>query len=387
LSDWRVSLSELEYGPAEEAAARRVLQSRWLTMGSEVRAFEERFAEMVDIPHAIAVTNGTAALHLVLAALGVGQGDEVIQPSINFVAAANMTRALGATPVFADIVGIDEPTLDPAAVERLMTPRTKVVVAMHYGGYLCRMAQLHDLCEARGVALVEDACHAPGARYRDEGHRLHGRHAGALSRAGCFSFFSNKNLTTGEGGMITTDSDRLAREMRLRRSHGMTTSTLDRHRGHAFDYDVTAVGFNYRPTELMGALGQVQLAKLDEGNDRRRAHDEIYRAGLATVPGVVVPFADHASRSACHLMPVVLPAGSPRQEIMRTLRSAGVQSSIHYRAIHTMSAYREYASADLPRSVAYCQRELTLPMFPGLRRDQVDLVVETVGRSLAQHAA
>lgn len=387
LFEWRVALSELDYGPAEEAAVLRVLRSRWLTMGAEVQAFEEQFARLAGATHAVAVANGTAALHLALVALGVGPGDEVIQPSLNFVASANMTRALGATPVFAEIVSLEEPTLDPAAVERLITPRTKAVIAMHYGGYLCRMAELRELCDRRGVALLEDACHAPGARYGRAGHPLDGRGAGAMGEIGAFSFFSNKNLATGEGGMLTTDSEELARSMRLRRSHGMTTVTLDRHKGHAFSYDVTAVGFNYRPTELTGALGQAQLEKLPAGNARRQKLTGCYCRALAPIEGLVVPFAAHAGESACHLMAVVLPEGCDREAVMTFLRENGIQSSIHYRAVHTMSAYREWASADLPITLAFTRRELTLPLYPGLTEEQVELVAATLKSAVESQTA
>src|SRR3954451_15357588 len=162
---WRVPLSDIDYDEAEEAAALRVLRSRWLTLGPEVERFEQAFASMVGVQHAIAVTNATAALHLALLAVGVSAGDQVVQPALNFVAAANMTRLVGAEPLFADIVDVSEPTIDPADVERKLTPRTKAVVAMHYAGYPSRMSELAEICGAKEIALIEDACHAVGGRY------------------------------------------------------------------------------------------------------------------------------------------------------------------------------------------------------------------------------
>ena len=179
----------------------RVLRSKWMSMGPEVRAFESEMSDFLCIKHAFAVSSGTAALHLAYQALGIGDGDEVIQPAINFVAAANATVAVGATPVFADIIGLDEPTIDPEAVERLLSPQTRAVVVMHYAGYPGRLAELTDLCARHRLALVEDACHAVGARYLDpSGRPPHGAHAGAVGDVGCFSFFSNKNMAMGEGG-------------------------------------------------------------------------------------------------------------------------------------------------------------------------------------------
>ncbi len=185
MSDWRIPLSDLDYGEEEKEAVLRVLASKWLTMGPEVQAFEREFAEFLGVKHALAVANATAALHLAYLALGLGPGDEVIQPALNFVAAANMTVAVGAAPVFADIVGLDEPTIDPQDIERKITPRTKAVVVMHYGGYLCRMSEISDLCRRRGLALIEDACHAVGARYLNPADStLHNRMAGAHRRRG-----------------------------------------------------------------------------------------------------------------------------------------------------------------------------------------------------------
>jgi dTDP-4-amino-4,6-dideoxygalactose transaminase len=160
VSEWRIPLSDLSFGADEEEAVLRVLRSRWLSMGPEVQAFEQEFASLLNVKHALAVANGTAAIHLAYAAAGLGPGDEVIQPAINFVAAANMTMAVGATPVFADIIGLREPTIDPAEIERLITPRSKAVVVMHYGGYVCHMAEINALCRERGLLVIEDACHA-----------------------------------------------------------------------------------------------------------------------------------------------------------------------------------------------------------------------------------
>jgi dTDP-4-amino-4,6-dideoxygalactose transaminase len=383
---WRVPLSDIDYDEAEEAAALRVLRSRWLTLGPEVERFEQAFASMVGVPHAIAVTNATAALHLALLAVGVEAGDHVVQPALNFVAAANMTRLVGAEPIFADIIDVAEPTIDPADVERKLTPRTKAVVVMHYAGYPARISELAEICRAKGISLIEDACHAVGGRYiGSDDDELRNRVVGNLGDVAAFSFFGNKNLVTGEGGMLTTRSDEIAKSVRLRRSHGMTTLTLDRHRGRAFAYDVTQFGFNYRPTELVGALGTAQLEKLPTLNDKRRAVAALYRRRLSELmPAVVVPFAKcpQVENATCHIFPVVLPAEADRSKVMQAMKDRGVETSVHYRSVDSFSAYADGGRAQLPVSEEFSRRTLTLPLYPKMVPADVDYVCEALAGSL-----
>jgi dTDP-4-amino-4,6-dideoxygalactose transaminase len=379
LSSWRIPLSDLSYGPEEEVVAVRVLRGRWLSMGPEVQAFEKEFADFVGVQHAFAVANGTAALHLAYLALGLGPGDEVLQPAINFVAGANMTVAVGAAPVFGDVIGLGEPTLDPAEVERLVTPRTRAVLVMHYGGHCCRMAEVRALCERHGLALVEDACHAVGGRYLDaDGRAPHGKRAGALGDVACFSFFSNKNLATGEGGMVTTDRDDLAGRLRLLRSHGMTSLTWDRHRGHASSYDVLAHGFNYRMDELHAALGRCQLRKLEHGNGRRKELVGSYRRHLSDLPGWTLPFGDPPGESGYHLMVAVAPDEAVRQRVVHALKEAGIQTSLHYPCIPDFEAFAAHRPGGLAHSRAFTRRAVTLPLYPGLTAAQVEEVCATL---------
>lgn len=375
-----IPLSDLDYGGEEEEAVLRVLRGKWLSTGPEVQHFEREIAELVGVRHAVAVANGTAALHLALLALGVGPGDEVIQPAINFVAAANVTRAVGATPVFGDIVGPEEPVLDPAEVERLATQRTRAVVVMHYGGYATRLVEIAAICRARGWALVEDACHALGSRAA--GDPEPGRMAGSLGDVSCFSFFSNKNLAVGEGGMVATDRDDLQAAVARLRSHGMTSLSWDRHRGHASSYDVVANGYNYRMDDLRAALGRAQLRKLLRNNGRRRALTGAYRAGLRRLPGVSVPFTDSAVEgSACHLMAVLAPDAEARRAIVDTLRQRRIQTSLHYPCITGFSAFAGSAG-DPPRSADYASRTVTLPLFPTLDPEAVDSVCGAIREAL-----
>lgn len=379
MSEWKIPLSDLDYGPEEEAAVLRVLRSRWLSTGPEVQAFEAEFAAFLGVRHAVAVANGTAALHLAYLALGLRPGDEVIQPALNFVAGANMAIAVGAAPVFADIIGPHEPTIDPAAVERLITPRTKAAMVMHYGGYPCRMSALHDLCRRHGLALIEDACHAVGARHSAPAcPATHDRMAGAIGDVGCFSFFGNKNLVTGEGGMVVTDRDDLAERVRLLRSHGMNRLTWDRHKGHASSYDVVAPGFNYRLDELRAALGRCQLRKLPDINARRERLVAAYRSRLARLEGWAVPFADHPGRSAYHLMVAVAPGEDARNRAALALKEARIQTSLHYPCIPDFTAMARHRVAPVEHSREFASRALTLPLFPAMTAAQVEEVASVI---------
>lgn len=375
MSKWQIPLSDLDYGADEEAAVLRVLRSKWLSMGPEVEAFEREFAAYLGAHHAIACSSATAALHLAYLALGLRSGDEIIQPALNFVAAANMTVAIGAVPVFADIVSLEEPTLDPADLERKITPRTRAVVVMHYGGYPCRMAAIRALCQQRKLALIEDACHAVGARYSDPEQRPpHGLMAGNLGDVGCFSFFSNKNLATGEGGMVVTQRDDLAERVRRLRSHGMTSLSWDRQKGHASSYDVVQPGYNYRLDELRAALGRCQLAKLARNNQRRKDLVSVYRRLLANGSGLLLPFAQDLGDNAYHLMVAVAADAESRARLASALKEAAIQTSLHYPCIADFEAFRSLAVKEIEKTRSFSQRTLTLPLFPTMRTADVEEV-------------
>src|SRR5262249_36553614 len=236
LNTWRVPFADTDIGPDELRAVAEVVQSRWLTMGPKTEQFEQEFAALHGAPHAIAVSSCTAALHLAYTALGIGSGDEVIMPAMTFVATANAAVVCGARPVFADIISEDEPTIDPRHLESLITPRTRAIAAVHYAGYACRMDKILEVAERHHLPVVEDCAHAPLVRYGVS-------HLGSLGAIGCFSFFSNKNMTTGEGGMAVTRDEKLAARIRVLRSHGMTSGTWARHNERPADYDVLQPGW------------------------------------------------------------------------------------------------------------------------------------------------
>jgi dTDP-4-amino-4,6-dideoxygalactose transaminase len=347
-------------------------------MGPVVEEFEEAFAEFCGCRHAIAVSSGTAALHLALLAAGCGPGDEVVLPSLNFVAAANAVAHTGARPVFCDIVGPTDLNLDPTDLEAAIGPMTKAIVVLHYGGFVCDIDAVLDIANRNGLVVIEDAAHAIGGTWR--GHRC-----GTFGLAGCFSFFANKNLPVGEGGMIVSDDDNLAARMRLLRSHGMTSLTWERYVGHAHSYDVVEPGFNYRLDESRAAIGLVQLRRLPATNRARADIAARYRRELDGVNGLTIPFMRQArsSSSAHHLAVVLLPEDDLRGPVRTFLNARGIQTSIHYPPIHTFSQYSG-PGRSLPVTDRISGRLLTLPLYGHMRDEQIALVLESVTDALEQ---
>ena len=373
-SRWRVPLSDIRVDDELVDAVLTTVRSGWWSMGPQVEELEGEFAAFCGVPHAIAVANGTAALHLALLAVGCQAGDEVILPSLNFVAAANAIVHTGAEPVFCDVIGAGELNLDPQDVAAAVTPRTKAVLALHYAGFPCAMDAVADIAERHGLAVVEDAAHAPGASFG-------GRMCGTLGQVGCFSFFSNKNLPVGEGGMIVTADEELAKKLRLLRSHGMTTLTWDRHRGHASGYDVVLAGFNYRLDEVRAAIGRIQLARLVEENEARARIADRYRKALDGVGGLTMPFGTGDDRrvSSHHLAVVILPEGVDRDDVRAVLDGKKIQTSVHYPPIHSFTQYRSLGQRrPLTQTDALAPRILTLPLYGGLSDEQVDDVVDAL---------
>lgn len=376
MPDWQVPLVDVQVNELEIEAVTETYRSGWLSMGPRTELLEERFASYLGTEHAIAVTNCTAALHLIYTAAGLGPGDEVIVPSLTFVATANAVRYVGATPVFADIAGLERPWLSAESVAAVAGERTRAIVNMTYGGHPGESAELAALAAERGLLLLEDAAHGLGGS-------LDGRALGTFGLAGAYSFFSNKNLPVGEGGMIATGDEEIARRARLLRSHGMTSLTWDRHRqGGASGYDVVELGFNYRIDEPRAALAAVRLARLDSDNARRAAAAELYRAGLEGLDGVAVTMpVGEGVKHAHHLFTVVLDEDRDRDGARERMAKAGVQTSLHYPPLHRFSSYG--VAAEVPLTDSYSQRAISLPIFPSISERQIQLVLGSLAEAVS----
>lgn len=378
---WRVQLFKLNYDRQEVDAALDVLESGWITMGEKTLLFEESFAEFLGRgTHCTATSSGTAALHMALLAAGIGPGDEVIIPSLTFVADINVVRLVGATPVLVDCTSHDDWNLSPEGVAAAVTARTKAVLVVHYAGYACDMdaieAAIQGASASRPICLIEDAAHAPGADHR-------GRACGTIGHIGCFSFFTNKNLSVGEGGMFAARSEELHEKGRYLRSHGMTALTLDRHKGRSASYDVVVPGLNYRMDEMRAAIGLVQLAKLPGANRRRMQLVEHYLRLLRDAPRLSVPFRNHTSGTpSYHIFPVLLDKGVDRARVMAGLKEQGIQSSIHYPSFQGFAAYGDAGLSPTPIAEDISRRELTLPLFPTMTPAQVEYVCSSLRKLL-----
>jgi dTDP-4-amino-4,6-dideoxygalactose transaminase len=367
--NWKIALSEPSIGEEEIKAVTEVLRSKWLTMGSVTAEFERRFAEKMQVKHAFAVNNCTAALHLANLVLGVGTGDEVICPALTFVATANATRYTGANVVFADVVSEHDLTIDPEDIEKKITKNTKAISVVHYGGFACDMERILAIAKKHNLKIIEDCAHAPFAKYQfADGHQ---EFVGSIGNVGCFSFFGNKNMTTGEGGMITTNDDDLAAQIKLLRSHGMTTLTYDRHKGHASTYDVVALGYNYRTDEIHSAIGLCQLDKIDELNKKRREIFQCYINELKNNENVFIPFSDRdLNLSSCHILELIIK--NNLSEIKQKLFKEKIQSSKHYELI---SNFNIYQSSELHTCNKIVDRLITLPLSPNMEFESVKIIV------------
>lgn len=375
--EYNIPLFNLNFDEEEEKSVVDVIQSKWISSGPKCMELEEKFAKMLGAKYAVAVSNCTAALHLAMLCAGLEAGDEVIVPSLTFVATANAVRYVGAVPVFCDIVGPEALVIDPEKIERLITEKTKAITVMHYGGFACNMEKITEIARKHDLKVIEDACHGPMSEYR-------GKKLGTIGDVGCFSFFSNKNISTGEGGVLVTDSEEIYQKAKLLRSHGMTTMSYERAKGHSTSYDVVELGYNYRLDDIRASIGVAQLDKLVPDICKREKVRELYIEKLSGEDRLIIPFRDYRETSSLYIFPVVLKDGNEamRDQIRDYLAKNGVQTSVHYPAVHRFSIYRDFVREELPNTEYATDCEFTLPMYGALRKDEIEYICEVLHRAL-----
>jgi len=356
LIQWKVQLFKLNYDEREYTAVMDTLKSGWITMGQRTIDFEEAYGkELGEGVQCLAVANGTAALHIAVLACGITPGDEVIVPSLTFISDLNVVSVSGAKVVISDVSSFSDWTMDPADIEAKITPKTKAVMIVHYAGYACDMNSIVDLCKRHDLKLIEDCAHANGGTYK-------GRKLGTFGDISAWSFFSNKNLAVGEGGMVATRDPALYKTCKNLRSHGMTVASFDKMKGRAATYDVLEPGFNYRIDEVRASLGLVQLAKLPEANASRTARVARYFARLDRMQDYLsVPFRyfDRGTPTY-HIMPILLHENIDRAKLIDLMKEDGIQTSIHYPSIQSFTAYKDRVGPT-PKSQFISEHELTLP--------------------------
>ncbi len=367
-----IPLFDLNYNEEEERAVVKTLKSGWISTGPKCAELEEKFGEMLGVKYACAVTNCTAALHLACCILGIKSGDEVICPSLTFAATVNCIRYVGATPVFADIYGNENLCIDANKIEELITERTKAIIPMHYGGFPCDMQKIMQIADKYKLAVIEDACHGPLSEYK-------GKKLGTIGDMGCFSFFSNKNISTGEGGMIVTNDEEIYKQIKLLRSHGMTSMSYQRASGHTTSYDIVSLGYNYRMDDIRASIGVVQLDKLKNDMEKRKQIRKWYCERLSKLDFIAIPFRDSQEPLSNYIFPIVLKNSDAekRDKFREKLHESGIQTSIHYPAIHRFSAYEKFTRR-LPNTEYVADNEVTLPMYAKLRKEEVEYICDKI---------
>lgn len=369
---YKIPLFNLNFDEKEAQAAYDTIKSGWISTGPKNEELERMWCDMFNVKYAVSMSNCTDALHLCCLVSGVGPGDEVICPSLTFAASANCIRYAGATPVFCDIVGPEHINIDPKEIEKKITSKTKAILVVHMAGFPCKMDEIMAIAKKHNLKVIEDACHGPLSEYK-------GKKLGTIGDCAAFSFFSNKNISTGEGGMFISNNKEMADKARLLRSHGMTTMSYQRAGGHATAYDIVELGYNFRLDDIHAAIAIEQLKKLPTDLEQRIAVRNRYIELLSKVENVIIPFADNIEFTSNYIMPIVITKGTveDRDAIRNKIHEAGVQTSVHYPAIHRFSIYKEYGAV-LPQTEYVTDHEITLPMYAALTLEDVEYIVKVV---------
>lgn len=365
---FKIPLFSLNFDSKEPQAAFDTVTSGWISTGPKTAEFENKFASLLNANHAVALSNCTVALHLAMKLVGVEAGDEVICPSLTFVATCNSIRYVDAIPVFADIESVEKPVICPKDIEAKITKKTRAIVVMHYAGFPCDMDAIMDVAQRHNLKVIEDSCHAPLSEYK-------GKKLGTIGDIGCFSFFSNKNISTGEGGMLVTNSQEHFDRAKLLRSHGMTSLSYERSKGHATSYDVIDFGYNYRMDDIRASIGLAQLDKIQDDLNKRVIVRKDYIMQLQSNSNIIIPFKDHTEFSSNYIFPIVLKDSDAikRDALRDKLAQNGVQTSMHYPAVHHFSVYKKYYT-DLPKTDQMVSSMITLPMFAALSKESIEFI-------------
>lgn len=369
---YKIPLFNLNFDEKEAQAAYDTIKSGWISTGPKNAELEQMFIDMWNVKYAVSMSNCTDALHVCCMVCGFGPGDEVICPSLTFAASCNCIRYVGATPVFADIIGPNHINIDPKDIERKITPKTKGIIVVHMAGFPCQMDEIMAIAKKHNLKVIEDACHGPLSEYK-------GVKLGTIGDCAAYSFFSNKNISTGEGGMFITNNEEMAAKARLIRSHGMSTMSYQRASGHATEYDITCLGYNFRMDDIRAAIAIEQLKKLPKDLETRLAVRARYVERLAGMERVAVPFADNTEFVSNYIFPVVIlnSTREQRDALREFMHAEGIQTSVHYPAAHRFSTYRELGAV-LPQTEYVTENEMTLPMYAALTMEQVDFICDTL---------
>ena len=374
--EYNIPLFKLNFDEKEIDAVSETIRSQWISTGPKCEELEKLFQDMLNVKYAVSLTNCTAALHLACILCDIKEGDEVLCPSLTFAASVNCIRYVAATPVFCDVIGPNHLNIDPIEIEKNITKKSKAIIVVHMAGFPAKMAEIMAIANKYNLKVIEDACHGPLSEYK-------GKKLGTIGDIGCFSFFSNKNISTGEGGMMITNNEEMAKKARLLRSHGMTTMSYERATGHATSYDILELGYNYRMDDIRASIGVVQMKKLSDDLKKRINVRKRYIEQLSKVKGIAVPFADNTEFVSNYILPIVLKnsTSEKRDRIRENLHAAGIQTSVHYPAVHKFSIYSQY-KATLPKTEYITDNEITLPMYGSLTNDEIDFIVETLNKAL-----
>jgi len=375
---YKIPLFNLNFDEREAQAAYDTIKSGWISTGPKNNELEQMFKDMWHVKYAVSMNNCTSALHVCCMVCGFGPGDEVICPSLTFAASCNCIRYVGATPVFADIVGPDHINIDPMDIERKITPKTKGIVVVHMAGFPADMDAIMAIARKHNLKVIEDACHGPLSEYKS-------KKLGTIGDCAAFSFFSNKNISTGEGGMFITNNEEMEKKARLIRSHGMSTMSYQRASGHATEYDITCLGYNFRMDDIRAAIAIEQLKKLQGDLETRINVRKRYIENLSKIRHVSIPFADCNEFTSNYIFPIVIldSTKDKRNALREYIHAQGIQTSVHYPAAHLFSTYKELG-AKLPQTEYVTDNEVTLPMYAALTMEQVDEICEVVAAGLKE---